>query len=226
MSVFLPNQWYSDMASTPNSCARRRMLTASIPCSSAMATAFPSTSSRLKRRRGTGESSAGIGMLLRLGVDKPYAVRLPCSQANLTAYGRVDQMAGAKGLEMKAIVQTGYGAPAKVLKLEDVDKPEVDADRVLVRVRATSVNSGDCRQVIADPFIVRIMSGFRRPRDPIVGGDVAGIVEWVGEAVTDLKPGDEVFGVRSGAFAEYVAARFMVEKPANLTFEQAAAIPV
>jgi len=70
------------------------------------------------------------------------------------------------------------------------------------------------------------MSGFRRPRDPIVGGDVAGIVESVGEAVTDLKPGDEVFGVRSGAFAEYVAARFMVEKPANLTFEQAAAIPV
>jgi len=135
-------------------------------------------------------------------------------------------MAVARGLEMKAIIQTGYGSPAKVLKLEDVDKPALPDDRVLVRVHATSVNSGDCRQVIADPVIVRFMNGFRRPRDPIVGGDVAGVVEAVGAAVTDLKPGDEVFGVRTGAFAEYVAGKFMVGKPAGLTFEQAAAIPI
>ena len=135
-------------------------------------------------------------------------------------------MALARGLEMKAIIQTGYGAPAKVLKLKEVDRPALEADRVLVRVRATSVNSGDCRQVIADPVIVRFMNGLRRPRNPMVGGDVAGVVEAVGDGVTHVAPGDEVFGVRTGAFAEYVAAKFMVAKPAGMTFEQAAAIPV
>ena len=135
-------------------------------------------------------------------------------------------MAVVRGLEMKAIVQIGYGAPARVLKLEEVDKPAVEAEKVLVRVHATSVNSGDCRQVIADPIIVRFMGGLRRPKDPKVGGDVAGVVEAVGEGVTHVKPGDEVFGVRTGAFAEYVSGKFMVAKPAGLSFEEAAAIPV
>jgi len=135
-------------------------------------------------------------------------------------------MAVARGLEMKAIVQVGYGKPAQVLRLEEIDKPALEPDRVLVRVRATSVNSGDCRQVIADPVIVRFMNGFRTPRDRSVGGDVAGVVEAVGDAITDLQPGDEVFGARNGAFAEYVAGKMMVAKPAGMTFEQAGAIPV
>jgi len=132
----------------------------------------------------------------------------------------------ARGLEMKAIIQSGYGPAAKVLKMEEVDRPTVEPEQVLVRVCATSVNSGDCRQVIADPVLVRFMSGFSRPRDPKVGGDAAGIVEAVGNAVTHVKPGDEVFGARSGAFAEYVSGKSFVAKPANMSFEQAAAIPI
>jgi NADPH:quinone reductase-like Zn-dependent oxidoreductase len=135
-------------------------------------------------------------------------------------------MAVARGLDMKAILQTGYGAPARVLTLAEVEKPAVEAEKVLVKVHATSINSGDCRQVIADPVIVRFMGGLRRPRDPKVGGDVAGVVEAVGAGVTHVKPGDEVFGVRTGAFAEYVSGKYMVAKPAGLSFEQAAAIPV
>jgi NADPH:quinone reductase-like Zn-dependent oxidoreductase len=135
-------------------------------------------------------------------------------------------MALARGLEMKAIIQTGYGAPERVLRLEEVERPAVEAEQVLVRMRATSVNSGDWRQVLADPILVRFMAGFRRPRDKFVGGDVAGIVEAVGSSVTHVKPGDEVFGARSGAWAEYVSGKSMVAKPANLSFEQAAAIPV
>jgi NADPH:quinone reductase-like Zn-dependent oxidoreductase len=127
---------------------------------------------------------------------------------------------------MKAIIQTGYGPATKVLKMEAVDRPIVEPEQVLVRVYATSVNSGDCRQVIADPVLVRFMSGFRTPRDPKVGGDAAGVVEAVGSAVTHVKPGDEVFGARSGAFAEYVSGKSFVAKPANMTFEQAAAIPI
>jgi NADPH:quinone reductase-like Zn-dependent oxidoreductase len=127
---------------------------------------------------------------------------------------------------MKAIIQNGYGSPARVLRLDEVDKPTLDPDRALVRVRASSVNSGDWRQVLADPLIVRVMSGLRRPKNPSVGGDFAGVVEAVGADITDVNVGDEVFGIRTGAFADYVATKMAVAKPANMTFEQAAAIPV
>jgi NADPH:quinone reductase-like Zn-dependent oxidoreductase len=126
---------------------------------------------------------------------------------------------------MKAIVQHSYGPP-DVLRLEDVDKPAVPDDSVLVRVRASSVNAGDWRRVRAAPFIVRLVEGIRRPRDPLLGGDGAGQVEAVGKEVTDLHVGDEVFGVRSGAFAEYVSGRNFVPKPTSLTFEEAAAVPI
>lgn len=130
------------------------------------------------------------------------------------------------GNDMKAIIQTGYGAPTDVLKLAEIDKPALEDDRVLVRVHATSVNSGDWRQVRARPFFIRFVIGLRRPKDQRFGTDVAGVVEAVGKSVTGLKVGDEVFGMRSGAFADYVSGKFMLLKPANLSMEQAAAVPV
>jgi NADPH:quinone reductase-like Zn-dependent oxidoreductase len=130
-----------------------------------------------------------------------------------------------KDAPMKAIRQDQYGSP-DLLKLAEVDKPELEDDRVLVRVRASSVNAGDWRQVRANPFLIRIIGGLRRPRSPLVGADAAGVVEAVGVKVTDLHPGDEVMGIRSGAFAEYVCGANFVRKPANLSFEQAAAMPI
>ena len=126
---------------------------------------------------------------------------------------------------MKAIVQEHYGSP-DLLKLAEVDKPALEDDRVLVRVRASSVNAGDWRQVRANPFLIRLIGGFRRPRSPFIGGDAAGVVEAVGANVTDLRPGDEVMGIRTGSFAEFVCGANFVPKPGNLSFEQAAAVPI
>jgi NADPH:quinone reductase-like Zn-dependent oxidoreductase len=133
---------------------------------------------------------------------------------------------------MKAIVQAGYGAPRDVLRLEDVDKPAARDDRVLVRVRAAAVNPVDWHVVRGDPSIARLSFGIRRPKDPIPGADLAGQVEAVGGGVTTLEPGAEVFGspfMRGlAAFAEFasVPAGALAAKPANLSFEQAAAVPV
>src|SRR5919106_2400821 len=95
---------------------------------------------------------------------------------------------------MKAIVQDGYGMPERVLKLEEVDRPSVGDDDVLIRVRATSVNTPDWITVAGVPRLLRLKSGFRQPSNPVRGSDVAGIVEAVGKNVTDLQAGDEVFG--------------------------------
>lgn len=127
---------------------------------------------------------------------------------------------------MKAVRQLGYGDPASVLAIEEVERPTPTAQQALVRVQASSVNSGDWRIVLADPFIVRLASGLRRPRDPAVGGDFAGVVEAVGESVAHLQPGDEVYGLRHGAFADYVVTQHVDRKPANLSFEEAAAVPI
>ena len=127
---------------------------------------------------------------------------------------------------MRAMIQEGYGRPDRVLRLAEVDAPVVEDDRALIRVRATSVNAGDWRRVRANPLIVRFVEGIRRPRSPLFGGDVAGIVEAVGSEITHLSPGDEVYGIRTGAFAEYVASKNMARKPANLTLEEAAAVPI
>ena len=133
---------------------------------------------------------------------------------------------------MRAIVQNRYGAPERVLHLEDVDRPSVGDDEVLIRVRATSVNTPDWITVTGVPYILRLRSGLRRPRTPVRGTDVAGLVEAVGNNVTDLQPGDEVFGsswsgghATPGTFAEFAvapAAR-LIKKPSGLTFEEAAA---
>jgi NADPH:quinone reductase-like Zn-dependent oxidoreductase len=133
---------------------------------------------------------------------------------------------------MKAIVQEGYGAPERVLRLQDVKRPSLGGDDVLVRVRATSVNTPDWITVTGVPYVLRLRSGIRGPRTPVRGTDVAGVVEDVGENVTDLRPGDKVFGsawadalATAGTFAELavVPASKLIEKPAGLTFEEAAA---
>jgi len=133
---------------------------------------------------------------------------------------------------MKAIVQKSYGAPERVLQLEEVDRPSVGDDDVLIRVRATSVNTPDWITVTGVPSILRLKSGLRRPRTPVRGTDVAGVVEAVGANVADLQPGDEVFGsswdgtlTAPGTFAELTVAGAskLIKKPAGLSFEEAAA---
>lgn len=128
---------------------------------------------------------------------------------------------------MKAIVQHKYGSPDE-LELKDVDKPVVDDDSVLVRVRAASVNALDWHFVRGQPYFARLMmGGLRKPKRSIPGVDLAGHVEAVGTRVTQFKPGDEVIGNRDGAFAEYVRGRErnFVLKPERITFEEAAAVP-
>ena len=133
---------------------------------------------------------------------------------------------------MKAIVQDKYGAPERVLRMEEVDRPPYGDDDVFVRVRATSVNTPDWITVTGVPYILRLRSGLRRPREPVRGTDVAGVVEAVGKNVVDLQSGEEVFGsswsgslTKPGTFAEFavVAASQLIKKPVGLTFEQAAA---
>jgi len=128
---------------------------------------------------------------------------------------------------MKAIVYYKYGAPVDVLKLQDIDKPLIKDDEVLVRVQAASIHAGDWLMMRGQPYIARPAFGLLKPKDPVAGTDVAGHVEAVGKNVKQLQPGDEVFGWCKGAFAEYACAgedQFVL-KPANLTFEQAAAVP-
>lgn len=129
---------------------------------------------------------------------------------------------------MKAIVRERYGSP-DVLQLKDVDKPAIDDDSALVRVRAASVNAYDWHVMRGAPLIARTGEGWRRPKTVAQGIDVAGEVEAVGKNVTHFRPGDAVFGSRLGAFGEYVLAKensFLVSKPKGLTFEQAAAVPM
>lgn len=125
---------------------------------------------------------------------------------------------------MKAVVHHSYGSP-DVLKLEEVEKPTVTDDGVLVRIHASSVNPAEFYSMYG-LYIMRPQSGWTQPKDPRIGGDFAGVVEAVGSKVTHLKVGDEVYGGRTGAFAEYVSVvNAVVRKPANITFEEAAAIP-
>jgi NADPH:quinone reductase-like Zn-dependent oxidoreductase len=129
---------------------------------------------------------------------------------------------------MKAIVYRCYGPP-DVLKYEDIEKPTPTDNQVLVKVHAASVNPLDWHFMRGTPYLVRMTAGFGAPENPHLGVDFAGTVEAVGPKVTKFKPGDEVFGGRTGAFAEYVTVRedrALVLKPANLTFEQAASVPI
>lgn len=128
---------------------------------------------------------------------------------------------------MKAIVYCDYGSP-EVLKLEAVEMPVAAGDQVLVKVHAASVNPLDYHYMRGTPFVMRLDGGVRRPKTTRLGVDFAGTVEAVGPDVRELEPGDQVFGGRTGAFAEYVVASEgrLVRKPENISFEQAAAVPI
>jgi NADPH:quinone reductase-like Zn-dependent oxidoreductase len=127
---------------------------------------------------------------------------------------------------MKAIVQNAYGSP-DILELKEVDRPVMEENDVLVRVRAAALNAGDCFSVRGRPWLARFSVGFPKPKDYILGWDMAGHVEAIGEKVTRFQPGDAVFAACHGALAEYACAAEdeVAIKPANLTVEQAAAVP-
>jgi NADPH:quinone reductase-like Zn-dependent oxidoreductase len=125
---------------------------------------------------------------------------------------------------MRAAVRERYGAPREIIEFKQVPKPTLEDDQVLVRVRAVSLNRSDYYTAAAPILLFRKLTGgsFRKPKTIEIGGDLAGVVEAVGKDVTDFAPGDEVFGARTGAFSEYAAARMIVKKPANVSFEEAA----
>ena len=127
---------------------------------------------------------------------------------------------------MRAVVHDRYGPP-DVLRLADVEKPVPNEDEILIRIHATTVNRSDCGWRAAHPFFSRVFTGLLRPKRPILGSELAGVVEAVGSAVTEFEVGDEVFGIKSGAHAEYVCAResaAVAHKPAAMSFEEAAAV--
>ncbi|MCU1485827.1 MAG: putative oxidoreductase, Zn-binding [Actinomycetia bacterium] len=130
---------------------------------------------------------------------------------------------------MRAMVQDTYGEAEDVLRLAEIDRPEVGPDEVLVQVRAAGVDRGVWHLTTGLPYPIRLAGyGVRTPKRRVPGGDVAGVVEAVGRDVTGLRAGDEVFGIATGSFADYASARAgkLAAKPVNLSFEQAAAVPV
>jgi NADPH:quinone reductase-like Zn-dependent oxidoreductase len=141
--------------------------------------------------------------------------------------------AASEQATMKAVVQNGYGPPERVLELDEVARPVMGDDDVLVRMRATSVNTPDWVTVTGVPYVIRLQSGLRQPPIPVRGSDVAGVVESVGSNVTDLRTGDDVFGSlwhhkvppRAGTFGEFTVAPAsrLINKPVGVSFEEAAA---
>src|SRR5436305_196378 len=145
-----------------------------------------------------------------------------------TSTNDYDRQTAAPNHPMKAIVYSDYGLSN--LKLENIEKPVPNDDQILVKVRAASINPYDWHFVEGTPYIMRMMGvGLRKPKDIQLGVDFAGTVEAVGKNVTQFKPGDDVFGGKGGAFAEYVCRRAegaVALKPANVTFEQAASVNI
>ena len=156
-----------------------------------------------------------------------YAARRPCETAVVVLEPRAAGRLIADGKRMRAVVHDRYGPPS-VLRLEDVERPEPEKDEVLVRVRATTVTRTDCGWRAAKPFFVRYFTGLHRPRQRILGMELAGEVEAVGAAVSEFKVGDQVFGVTGfGANAEFVCVResaALAPRPATMSFEEAAAV--
>ena len=128
---------------------------------------------------------------------------------------------------MQAIIFTEYGSP-DVLQCAEIEKPAPARNEILIRVYAASINPLDFHNMRGSPCIIRLQNGLRRPKNPRLGVDLSGEVEAVGQDVTDFRPGDAVFGVRTGALAEYVitTGKAFAPIPSNLTFEQAAVVPV
>src|SRR5512140_3796669 len=172
----------------------------------------------MKTRRVAGRVAAALFLALVAAGVVAYA----------TSTNDCDRLTAAGDAGMKAIVTCDYGAP-DVLQLETIARPACADDQVLIRVRAASVNPLEWHYVRGTPYVGRLMGmGLRKPKVTRLGVDVAGRVEAVGPGVTEFKPGDEVFGSGRGALAEYAcaSARGLVLKPARLTFEQAASVPV
>ena len=143
-----------------------------------------------------------------------------------TSTNDCDQKTGAPVHPMKAIRYCEYGAPDDVLKLEQVEKPAPNDNQILVRVRAVSLRFFDGGMLRGG--VGRFVFGLRKPKNTCPGSDYSGTVEAIGKNVTEFKPGDEVFGVKAGALAEYICvnpSRAVVSKPGNVSFEQAATIP-
>ena len=132
-----------------------------------------------------------------------------------------------RGVAMKAVIQDSYGT-SEVLRVGNVNIPEPGDNEVLVKVHAAGLDRGTEHLMTGKPYVVRMATGLRRPKKPISGRDVAGTVVKVGSAVTRFAPGDEVYGVAPGSFAEYAVGpeNKLARKPANLTFAQAAAVPI
>jgi NADPH:quinone reductase-like Zn-dependent oxidoreductase len=150
--------------------------------------------------------------------------------ATATARETTTREATEREATMRAIVQDRYGEP-DVLELRDIDRPVPKANEVLVRVHAAGLHRGDWHVMTGLPYLIRLVVptlGLRRPKVPVLGMDLAGHVEAVGPDVTRFRPGDEVFGWCDGAFAEYAVAPedHLAPKPANLSFEQAAVVPI
>lgn len=163
-----------------------------------------------------------IGVVLVVGV-----VAIALALSHTSPCGTSPSLA-AGATPMKGVVHHCYGSP-DVVRYEDIAKPAPKDDEVLVKVHAASVNPLDWHYVEGTPYLVRTDAGLGKPENPRLGVDFAGTVEAVGKNVTRFKPGDEVFGGKFGAFADYVAVpegRALVAKPDNMSFEQAAAVPI
>jgi NADPH:quinone reductase-like Zn-dependent oxidoreductase len=152
------------------------------------------------------------------------------SSSTPTQFSEREDRVGLGGLaeHMRAIVRDAYGSP-EVLELRAIDKPEIADDEVLVRVHAAGVGRDVWHVMTGLPYPIRLAGyGLRAPKNPVIGSDVAGVAEAVGKNVTRFQPGDEVFGIGKGSYAEYVCAREdkLAPKPANLTSEQAAVVAI
>ena len=162
-------------------------------------------------------------------LDKLDYMQIPMKTTELDRL-RAPPLLTAGGTTMTAIVQDRYGtAPEGLFRLAEIDRTTIGADEVLVRVRAASVDRGTWHIMSGLPYPIRLAGfGLRRPKHANPGRNLAGTVEAVGTDVTDFAPGDDVFGFSTGTFAEYAAARAgkLARKPASLSFEQAAAVPV
>lgn len=148
--------------------------------------------------------------------------------SNTAACEAPSAAATASSSSMLAVVQRCYGPP-ETLRLEQVAKPSLEDDRVLIKVAAAGVNPLDWHYMRGEPYVMRMESGIGKPTDPRFGVDFAGTIEAVGSKVTTFKPGDKVFGSAAGAFAEYVTvreSRAIATMPDGVSFEQAAAVPV
>src|ERR1700730_17065078 len=198
-----------------------------LSASSMQATLAASSSSRWERSRA---NHMKLKRILKWGVRVIFVALLLSILAVFIAYWRstndCERPIAAGSERMKAIRYCEYGSPDDVLKLEEVEKPVPNDNQILVRVRAVSLRFFDGGMLRGG--IGRLIFGLRKPKNTCPGSDFAGTVEVVGRNVTEFKPGDEVFGVRSGALSEYICVRrsgAMVSKASNVTFEQAASIP-